>query len=94
MVLSGLVFAPVPVRAAGEATTHYEFIASADANANFAELQPNLTVGAKAGSYSVVRSNQNATFFTQDGSLYSLRLFQLYNWVGTRGPNDKGDMWA
>lgn len=92
VMLSGLLFAVQPASAAGTAKTHYEFVATADANANFAELNPNLTVGAKAGSYSVVRSNQNATFFTQDGSLYSLRLFQLYNWVGTRGPNDKGDI--
>lgn len=84
VVLSGLVTTAIPTRAVGAATTHYEFVATADADANFAELQPNLTVGAKAGSYSNVRANVNATFYTEDGSFSTIRLFRLYNWVGTR----------
>lgn len=92
VMLSGLLFAAQPASAAGTAKTHYEFVATADANANFAELNPNLTVGAKAGSYSVVRSNRNATIYTEDGAFHIVRLFELLNGVGTRGPDAEGNI--
>lgn len=92
LLLTGLVFAPVSVQAAGTATTHYEFHASLDPAADFDELQPNLTAGEmtageKTERDSLLRSTVRYDFFYEDGVSCDVTLFKITNAVGTQGPN-------